>query len=120
MVYCTRCGTENPDNAKHCTNCGRSLESSLEARFERGAEEWGEQFGRRMEEWGDQFGKRVEEECFGLPHGGSIVGIIFGLIIILVGASWLFGINIEFWPLIIIIFGVLIVTSALYGFTRKK
>lgn len=108
-MYCTKCGTKNEDDAKHCINCGASLASSLEERFERGVEDWGEQFGRR-----------VEKECFGLPHGGAIAGIVVGIIIILVGGSLLLGIDIEFWPLIIIIFGVLIVAGALYGITRKR
>jgi hypothetical protein len=73
-----------------------------------------------VEDWGEQFGRRVEKECFGLPHGGAIAGIVVGIIIILVGGSLLLGIDIEFWPLIIIIFGVLIVAGALYGITRKR
>ena len=109
MVYCTKCGTQNADGAKHCTNCGASLEVSLEERFERGVEEWGEGIGRRM-----------ENECFGLPRGGAIAGIVFGVIIILVGTSWLLGIEIDFWPLIVIIFGILIVAGALYGLGRRR
>jgi ABC-type branched-subunit amino acid transport system permease subunit len=60
----------------------------------------------------------MESECFGLPNGGMIVGIVFGVIIILVGLGLFlqvsYGITVDFWPLIIIIFGVLIVLSALF------
>ncbi|UCC33266.1 MAG: zinc-ribbon domain-containing protein, partial [Candidatus Bathyarchaeota archaeon] len=91
MVHCTKCGTRNEEDAKYCVKCGTNLEISQEKGFERRAEEWGEEFGRRAEEWGEQFGRRVEEECFGLPHGGAIVGLIIGAIILLIGLSWLAG-----------------------------
>ena len=109
MVYCTKCGTQNEDDAKYCSKCGADLEGSLEKSWERRAEEWGEQFGRR-----------AEEECFGLPHGGAIVGLIIGIIIILVGVSWITGFEWEFfWPSIVIIFGILILAGAVYGLRRR-
>ncbi len=77
MVYCSKCGTKNEEDAKYCTKCGANLEVSREKRFERRAEEWGEDIGKRAERWGEQFGKRAEEECFGLPNGGAIAGIIW-------------------------------------------
>ena len=111
MVYCTRCGTKNEEDAKHCTKCGANLEVSLEERFERRAEEWGEQFGRR-----------AEEECFGLPHGGVIAGIIFGVIILVFGFAWLTGIDIweNIGPFMVILVGLLIVAGAIYGVTRGR
>ena len=110
MVYCTKCGTKNEEDVKYCTKCGANLEVSREKKLERHAKEWGEQFG-----------KRAEEECFGLPHGGAIVGLIIGVIIIIAGISWVAGINIEnWWALIIIIFGILIVAGALYSFRRRS
>jgi uncharacterized SAM-binding protein YcdF (DUF218 family) len=60
----------------------------------------------------------MENECFGLPNGGMIVGAVIGVIIILVGLGLFiqatYGLSIDFWPFIIIIFGVLIVAGALY------
>ena len=118
MVYCTKCGTKNDEGAIHCTKCGANLEISLEKRFERG-----------MEEWGEQFGKRAEEECFGLPHGGLIVGLIAGIIIIIVGLSFVPGLIPDevrevtdplFWPVLIIIFGILIAAGALYQYSRRR
>ena len=117
MVYCTKCGTKNEEDAAVCAKCGARLEVSMEKRFERRAEEWGEQFGRR-----------AEEECFGLPHGGTIVGIIIGIIIIIVALSWIPGLippevrevtDTLFWPVIIIVFGILIVAGALYKYSRR-
>lgn len=102
MVYCTKCGAKNPDDAVVCAQCGASLEA-------------GTYTSRRHE-------RRREEECFGLPWGGAIAGIIFGLIIILAGLSWLLGFEFWkiFWPLIVIIFGILILAGSLYGLRRRR
>jgi uncharacterized membrane protein YvbJ len=120
MVYCSECGTKNEEATETCVKCGAKLnvpkEKSLEKRIEEGAEE----FGKRAEEWGESFGKRAEEECFGLPHGGTIFGLIIGIIIIVVGLTSLAGIDLEIWPLLIIIFGVLILGGAIYTLTRKR
>jgi len=60
----------------------------------------------------------MENECFGLPNGGMIAGIVIGVIIILVGIGLFlqttYGISINFWPLILIIFGILILAGGLY------
>jgi hypothetical protein len=121
MVYCTKCGTKNKEGAEHCVKCGADLEVTWDKRLEKRAEDWGEEFGRRAEEWGEQFGKRVEDECFGLPHGGAIVGLIIGAIIVLLGLSWLAGTNWWrfIWPLLVIAFGLVIVAGALYGLRRR-
>jgi len=126
LVYCTKCGTKNEEDAKHCSKCGASLEVSREKRLEKRAEEWGEEFGRRAEEWGEQFGKRVEEECFGLPHGGAIFGLFIGIIIILAGTIFLLqeiGVIVKdfnlLWPFFVIIFGILFVGGAIFALTRR-
>jgi uncharacterized membrane protein YvbJ len=100
MVYCTKCGTKNEEDAAVCVKCGASLGARPAWRRER---------------------RRAEQECFGLPHGGAIVGLIIGIIIIIAGISWLAGIDLEryFWPFIVIIFGILIVAGALYGYSRR-
>ena len=105
MVYCSKCGTQNPDNATVCSNCGAPLYTV------------GQQYpGSEREAY-----KRVEGECFGLPHGGLIVSIIIGLIVIFVGLGLFLqasGYAVNFWPIIwpllLIIFGVLILLGALY------
>jgi cytochrome c biogenesis protein CcdA len=63
----------------------------------------------------------MENECFGLPNGGMIVGIVFGIIILLVGLGLFLqatGVTVDFWqfiwPFILIIFGILILLGALY------
>ena len=120
MVFCSKCGTKNEDVVEICVKCGAKLkvitEKSLEERIGEGAEE----FGKHAEAWGEDFRKRKEQECFGLPHGGIIFGLIIGIIIIVVGISSVIGIDLEIWPFIIIIFGVLILGGAIYTLTRKR
>lgn len=106
MVYCTKCGTKNEDTAVVCVNCGANLET-------------GTPVTRRYER------RRAEEECFGLPHGGAIVGIAIGVIILLWGFIWfsreagLISQTIEIWPIALIVFGILIVIGAIYGLSRR-
>ncbi len=101
MVYCIKCGAENPDDAKVCTQCKASLNSVGEREHHR----------------------RIEDECFGIPRGGSIVSLVFGIMIILVGLSFfiqeVYGIAIPWWPFMIILFGILIIIGALHGFRRR-
>jgi len=103
MVYCTKCGTKNEEDAKVCVNCGASLET-------------GALVSRRFE-------RRMEEECFGIPRGGSIVAVIIGLIIILFGVSWIlsiyYNIKLEVWPIVVIVLGILIIVGAYYGMRRR-
>ena len=122
MVYCTRCGTRNPYDARHCSDCGASLEVSREESFGERAEKWGEEFGKQMEQAGEEFGKRMEEECFGLPYGRAVVGIVFGVFIILIGLAIFLGQDIGQWigPSAAIVIGMLIVAGAIYGLTRRR
>ncbi len=128
MVYCSKCGAKNDDGDSHCSQCGATLEAARENHLERRAKEWGEDLERRVEKWGEQFGKRAEEECFGLPHGGAIVGLIFGIILIIVAISWIPGLippevrevaDPLFWPVIIIVVGILMVAGVLYQYSRR-
>ncbi len=102
MVYCSKCGTQNPDTNTICSNCGAPLYT----------------VGQRYPGSDREHYRRVENECFGLPNGGMIAGIVIGVIIILVGLGLFlqtaYGITINFWPFIIIIFGILILLGALY------
>jgi hypothetical protein len=75
-----------------------------------------EDFGRRAEKWG----RNMEDECFGLPGGSSIVGILFGIMIILLGVRELLGWNIDFGPFAIIAVGALILAGALYQQNKRR
>ena len=96
MVYCSKCGTLNADNAQVCTNCGATL---------RGARAESQPCTRR---W------RWEEEYRGYPRrSGAIAVLVIGLIVVLVGFSLLaeqvYGINIPLGAIFLILFGVFIV-----------
>jgi uncharacterized membrane protein YvbJ len=120
MVYCVKCGTQNPDDAKVCSQCGAPLHLTGEGEQYRRVES--ECFGprRRREPY-----RRVEDECFGIPRGGAIAGIVFGLIIILVGVSLFLQTlypdmpPIPWWAFIVIIFGALMIAGAIYSMRRR-
>ncbi len=101
MVYCTKCGTKNEEDAVTCVKCKEPLGSHQTVRHER---------------------RRKENECFGLPHGGSIAGLVIGFIIILWGITHFLGEDFGeyLWPFIIIIFGTLMVAGALYTMGRRR
>ena len=101
MVYCTKCGTKNKENSVNCINCREPLMVKNSIRYER---------------------KRKENDCFGLPNGGAIVGMIFGLVIILWGLSSFLDLDLGdfLWPFIVIIFGLLMIGGALYSFRNKN
>ncbi len=103
MVYCTKCGTQNADDARVCSKCGASLYAVGEREHYR----------------------RMESECFGIPHGGAVVGIAIGVIIVLWGLiailqqAGTIPSGVQVWPIVVIIFGILIVVGALYGLSRR-
>ncbi|MBM4241316.1 MAG: zinc ribbon domain-containing protein [Euryarchaeota archaeon] len=65
--------------------------------------------------------ERERNECFGIPGGGIIVGLIVGIILIIVGLSSIFGIAIDkyFGAIILVIVGILIIVGAFFGLRRK-
>ena len=108
MVYCSKCGTKNSDEARVCSNCGAPIYTV------------GEKYpGSEREHY-----RRVENECFGLPNGGMIAALVFGAIIIIAGITLYlqtaYGISIDIWPLILIIFGALLVAGAIYRSRRYQ
>ena len=102
MVYCTKCGTKNEDDAVVCVKCNEPLVG-------------GQPLSRRER-------RRKENECFGLPHGGSIAGLVIGLIIILWGVTSVLDIDFGsyLWAVVIVIFGTLMVAGALYSMSRRR
>ena len=103
MVYCTKCGAKNPDDAKVCTKCGEPL--------------YPEVYPTRR--------PRAREECFGFPRGGTIVSLFIGLVILLSGLIWILreaGLvpeALSVGPFIVIIIGILVIVGALYGLRRR-
>jgi uncharacterized membrane protein YvbJ len=108
MVYCSKCGNKNSDDARICSNCGAPLYT----------------VGERYPGSERQHYRKVENECFGLPNGGVIATLVFGVIIILVGLNWFLQttghVTIDLWPLILVIVGVLVVVGALYRRRRYQ
>lgn len=105
MVYCTKCGAKNEDDAAVCVKCGADLGT-------------GKRPSRRYAR------KRWEEECFGLPYGGTIVGIVIGILIVLWGVFWVASDYYQIptpsiMAIAMVIFGILIVVGALYKYGRR-
>jgi hypothetical protein len=123
MVNCPKCSTKNDEAAVYCINCGAKLDRSKDESWDKHIEKWGENFGKRAEKWGDNFGRRTDRGCFGLPHGGLVFGLLIGAIVILVGIFALLS-GLEslrfFWPLLIVVFGLMIAAGALYSLTRRR
>ncbi len=110
MVYCSKCGHKNPDDAVKCSSCGESLAVRPERKARRTGRD--ECFGPR---------RGMEDECFGLPHGGIIFTIIFGVLIIFAGLmlvlrdafDWSIDVWGSLWAIFIVIVGLLIIAGAL-------
>jgi uncharacterized membrane protein YvbJ len=94
MVYCTKCGTENPDDATVCKNCGAPLNPPIRS------------YGRRDRE--------MDDWCFG-GRGRNAWPLIIGVFIILIGLSSLLDqvypwANFDnIWPLFLIALGLIII-----------
>ena len=107
-MYCQKCGTKNEDNADYCLKCGVNLQTGIHASQ------------RHERKKGEQDCFKNEQDCFGLPNGGAIAGIIIGVMILIWGLTLWLEIDFPFWYIILIIFGILIVAGALYKITRPK
>jgi hypothetical protein len=99
----------NDDDAEYCSKCGTPLKGNGE-----------DSHGRRYHDRDARYHHR--NECFGLPNGGLIVGIVFGILLILFGISSIYGFAFwdYVWPLVVVLFGILIVVSAIYNYTRRR
>ena len=63
--------------------------------------------------------KRARDECFGLPRGGAIFGLLIGIIIVFVGLQLVFRWDIDIGPYATIIVGILFAAGAIYGLSRR-
>ena len=97
----------NDDTAEFCVKCGANLRT-------------GTYESRRAER------RRAEAECFGLPHGGAIVGIAIGIIVLLWGffalvqQAGLITYSPNLWYVVLIFIGVLLIAGAAYRMSRQK
>ena len=98
MVYCTKCGTENEEDAEVCKNCGASLRPPAYRTSKR-------------RDWD------YDDECFG-GRNRMTWPLLIGAFLILLGLStlledmfWWAGWD-TLWPVFIIAIGVMIVSNA--------
>jgi hypothetical protein len=110
LVYCTKCGTLNPDGATNCSNCGAPLYgANVENRPYTQQE-------RRQRYYAEGYGHRRRGSGFGL--------LIAGLIIILVGLALFFGtlglFFQYFWPIVIVLIGVWLLARGLMRNRRYR
>jgi len=101
MVYWVKCGAKNSGDTKVRAECRTFLCSAEKRRYY----------------------QRIEDECFGIPRGGSIVSLVFGVMIILAGVSFfiqeVYDIVIPWWPLMIILVGLLMIVGAFFRLRRR-
>ena len=94
LIYCTKCGTNHVDGATVCVSCGAPLHLISDE-------------GRGYIRYGWYEG----ESGFSMS-GSPFIGVLFGLAILFVGFSLLvgalYGIDIPWWPIILILAGVFI------------
>jgi hypothetical protein len=114
MPYCQNCGTKNEQGAQVCVNCREPLYDTRRRRT------------RRDGCYGEE---RPEEECFGLPHGGIIVGILFGSLLLIAGVILILqnvlgiAINVNgalIGPVVLIFIAILIIAGAIYQLRRRS
>ena len=113
MVYCSKCGKKNGDDAEFCAKCGASLTGSKKD---------------REKEWEN----RCEEECAGGKRGTPW---FWGIIVILIGLWIIFEFvlknieglpeslawikDFEFWWVFALLIGAAIIISGIRIITRK-
>jgi hypothetical protein len=106
MVYCTKCGTNNADGATVCVNCGAPL------------------YGTSGESRPYLRHVRYEREYGYHGRGRPIIGIFIGFMIILAGfgllLSELYGIDVPWGPIILILIGVFVLVRLVQVRSRRR
>jgi ribosomal protein L40E len=109
VTYCEACGAKNEADAQFCAKCGASLQVAKPKPKEKRDE--------------DCFGSE-EQQCFGLPHGGAVCGIIVGVLIIVWGLASVLGVlNLwgQYWPFVLaMLLGSLLVAGGVYSASRRR
>jgi uncharacterized membrane protein YvbJ len=110
MVYCTKCGKKNEDEAEYCSKCGAPLASA----------------GKGQDKDWD---KRCEEDCTSGRHGWAF---FWGIVLILVGLWIIFEFLVKklpnmpswfsefpFWGIFVALIGIMVIIWGLRVISRK-
>ncbi len=110
MVYCAKCGQQNADAARFCSNCAAPIGAV-----------------RRDRE--KECERECEDECHGGPRGGSIIwGVIIALIglfiVIEFGLKHVSGMpdwiaDFQFWWVIPVLIGIAIIVAGIRMMVKK-
>ncbi|MCW4047769.1 MAG: zinc-ribbon domain-containing protein [Candidatus Bathyarchaeota archaeon] len=103
MVYCTKCGTRNEDDATVCINCGALLHGA-------GVEE--RRYRRYWRYEGDYYRYR--------RRGGAMGALVLGVIILIIGFALLlsitYGVTLDWnflWAIVLLLAGIWLLVRAL-------
>ncbi len=106
MVYCTKCGTNNAEGTTICVNCGAPLDGTSTE----GKSHWGR--------------RQLAREYYGFHRSGALATLIIGIVIVLIGFSFLlnetFNIRIPWWEILLIIFGVWLLSRAVMRMRQRR
>ena len=110
MVYCSKCGRKNEDDARFCSGCAAPLAAAPR------------DFGKEAED-------KCERECAGGPRRASV---IWGLIVILIGLWIVFELGLkrisglptwltdfQFWWIFPLLIGLVIIVVGI-GMIAKR
>ena len=107
LVRCTKCGTENKEDARYCVQCGAILRPSRVV-------------GEKSEK-SEKYEKTEADACFGPLRPVRYFWLLVGLLIVLWGVSQLvavlFAIQLDIWPFILIALGLYVIYRVL---TRRS
>jgi len=145
MVYCSKCGKKNDDDAEFCSKCGTALDNeNIEKTFEKQMkktakklEEKAEKFGKSMDHAGKRFETRIEntfedfQKWFDnkFKFAGPLIWSFLGLIILRI-IIWFFDISRDeqiilgelsdfLLSYILIFFGLMLLNTYNSYFNRK-
>ncbi|MCW4017722.1 MAG: zinc ribbon domain-containing protein [Candidatus Bathyarchaeota archaeon] len=110
MVYCSKCGTLNADDANICSNCGATFQAAVSQ-------------GKA----GPYVKSRRYRDEYYARRGGGLGGVFIGAIIIVVGLTLFFSQYYEVpvnwntgWAIIIVIVGLWLIYGAFRSRNRYK
>ena len=105
MVYCSKCGTQNPDTAVNCSNCGVSL---------LGANPQDRQYSVHQHRHYDRESSK---------RSGGIGLLIAGIVVLILGLSLLYGgfglFLAYFWPILLVVLGIWLLMRGLMWSQRR-